>query len=185
MKDGWFILTGVIDSNTVHQTIAWFAEQTSNGVTNVKMYISSIGGDMDSAFRLYDFFKSLPITIETIGFGQVDSAAITVFLAGTNRSATKNCRFLVHEGKFTNTLQLAPLSVHEENLKIFKELENKSISVIANETGKNYEFINEMAKNGTILNSEKAQEIGLITNIIDKLPFNQNNPNTEIRQSDL
>lgn len=170
----WFILTGNIDSNVVHQTIAWFAGAISRGVSKVKMYVSSTGGDMDSAYRLYDFFKSLPIVLETIGFGQVDSAAITIFLAGTNRSATKNCRFLVHEGKFTNTLQFAPLSVHEESLNIFKDLENKSISIIAVETGNSFKKINNMAAKSTILNSQQAKDIGLVVNIIEKLPFTPN-----------
>ena len=166
--DSWYILTGNIDAIVIHQTIAWFIQATYNGTKMVKFYISSTGGDIDSAFRLYDFLKSLPIEIETIGFGQVDSAAIIVFLTGSKRSASKNCRFLLHGGTFHIGLPSAPLQSHEESLKLFKELKTKNISIIAKETGSKIETVNNIINNATIFNPEQAKKFGLIDTIVDK-----------------
>jgi len=166
--ENWFILTGNIDSNVIHQTIGWFAQQAHSGIKKIKFYISSTGGDMDSAYRLFDFLKSLPIEIETIGFGQVDSAAIILFLTGNKRTATKNCRFLLHEGTFHIGLPSASLHAHEESLKLFKDLKDKNISIIAKETGNKNAVVSETISNSTIFNSSEAKKFGLVDEIIEK-----------------
>lgn len=176
----WFILTGNIDSNVIHQTSYWFLQQSYAGIKKIKFYISSTGGDMDSAFRLYDFLRTLPLEIETIGFGQVDSAAIILFLTGTKRTATKGCRFLLHSGTFNIGLPNGPLQSHEEALKIFKELKSKNISIIAKETKNKLEDVNEIVDKSTIFNSEEAKKFGLVDKIIDQFsiptPLQSNSP---------
>lgn len=175
MNETWFLLTGNIDSNNIHQTAAWFLQQAYGGIKKIKFYISSTGGDMDSAFRLYDILKNLPIEIETVGFGQVDSAAIILFLTGSKRSATKGCRFLLHGGTFNVALPNGPLSSHQESLKIFNELRNKNISIIAKETKNKIEIVNKTVDDVTIMNTEEAKKFGLVDNILEnfQIPSSQ------------
>lgn len=173
--ESWFILTGNIDANVIHQTISWFSQEVHRGTKKVKFYISSTGGDMDSAYRLFDFLKSLPIELETIGFGQVDSAAIILFLTGTNRIATKNCRFLLHEGTFHIGLPSASLHAHEESLKLFKDLKDKNISIIARETGNKVTLVSNKIAQSTIFNAEEAKKFGLVNEIVEKFEITQLN----------
>ena len=165
----YFTLTGVIDAKLVADTIIWSnAQFLSGGMTKLRFHISSIGGDVDSALRLYDFLKALPVEIEMIGFGQVDSAANIIFLAGTKRIAVRNCRFLLHQGTFNGHQGSVPLVMHEEAMRLFNELHRRHVEIIAKETGKNKTDIEKLLKEGKILNTTEAKEIGIVHEVIEK-----------------
>lgn len=90
----WYTYTGVINPDLIAGAISWLSNKVYQGkVTKLKFILSSTGGDIDSAIRLYDYLKALPFDVETIGFGQIDSAANVIFLAGIKRFAVKDCRF--------------------------------------------------------------------------------------------
>ncbi len=147
----WYTYTGDIDKNIVAQAINWIQTQVFSGTANIQkltFFISSTGGDADSGIRLYDYLTALPFDVRTVGFGQVYSAAVTVFLAGTERIAIKNCKFLVHEGIYTIGQPAAPMHIHEETISILKELGKRNIEIISQKTGKTISQINEMMQNG-------------------------------------
>lgn len=172
--ENWYLLTGNIDSSMAHQVIAWFASETAKGTKKIKFFISSKGGDMDSAIRLYDFIKSIDIEVETYGFGQVDSSAITVFLAGKKRYCTKNCRFLIHPAIFSVNSKSNILEKHLETTKLFQALEDTSISIISAETNNTRDIIKDMYKRSTILDPEEAKKLRFIDSIVKKLEFPKN-----------
>jgi ATP-dependent protease ClpP protease subunit len=169
----WYSLTGGIDPNVVNQAIGWINGQIYNtpGLNKIKFLISSTGGDGDSAIRLYDYLKALPVQVDTIGFGQVDSAAITIFLAGENRIAVKDCRFIIHEGIYNIAQPSAPMHLHEEVLSLFNEISRRNTSIIVKETKRKVEEIKKLAKEGKPLTCEEAKKIGLVTEIVEKLPL--------------
>jgi len=173
MREIWYTLTGNIDPNVVGTAITWINGQIYNtpGLEQIKFLVSSTGGDIDSAIRLHDYLKALPLKVETIGFGQVDSAAVTIFLAGENRIAVKGCRFTIHEGTYNIGQPSAPLHVHEETLRLFHTLLERNIEIIAYDTGKTKTKIKSIAKIGEGLSCEKAKELGVVTEIVDKLPL--------------
>lgn len=170
----WYTLTGDIDKNIVNSAISWINSQIySNDVSNLNFIISSNGGDMDSAIRLHDYLKALPIEVQTVGFGQVDSAAITIFLAGKKRLAVKNCRFIIHEGSFFTATPSAPLHIHEENIQLFKNLLSRTIDIVSEDTGKTKKEIKKLVNKGKTLNTDEAKKIGIVTKIVEKLPLVQ------------
>lgn len=133
----WYTITGGIDANTAHQLITYVNAQIyQTNIKKLKILLSSGGGDLDSALRIYSYLKALSIEVETIAFSQIDSAANIIYLAGSNIVAIKGCRFLFHEGTFTTGAQTTTLHNHEEALLIFRELLKKHISVLSKETGK-------------------------------------------------
>lgn len=165
----FFTLTGVIDAKLVADTIIWANDHFLSGnMKKLRFHISSIGGDVDSALRLYDFLKALPIEIEMIGFGQVDSAANIIFLAGTKRIAVKNCRFLLHQGTYQGHQGSMPLAMHEEAMNLFNELHRRHIEIITSETGKNKTEIEKLLKEGKILTTNQAKDLGIVHEIIEK-----------------
>lgn len=172
--ENWYLLTGNIDSNLAHQVIAWFAAEVAKGTKKIKFFISSKGGDMDSAIRLYDFIKSIDVEIETYGFGQVDSSAITVFLTGQKRYCTENCRFLIHPAIFTANSKSNILEKHLEATKLFQALEDISISIISTETKNDKDVVKSMYKNSTILNSEEAKKLKFVDSVVKKFEFPKN-----------
>lgn len=173
----WYTITGGIDPNTAHQLVTWVNSQIFDGrVSKLTVFLSSIGGDVDSAIRIYAYLKGLPIEVETIGFSQIDSAANTIFLAGKVRKALDGCRFFLHEGTFTIGNQTASLHAHEETLTVLKELLKRNIEIIAVETKKDVKKIGDILKDGKIYSTKEALDFGIATEIIKNLPNSPNNP---------
>jgi ATP-dependent Clp protease, protease subunit len=174
MEEVWYTITRTIDPNTAQQLIAWVNGQIYVApIKRLKLMISSGGGDVDSAIRIYAYLKSLPIEVTTIGFSQIDSAANIIFLGGEIRLAVKNCRFFLHEGTFTIGNPTASLHIHEETLTILKELLKKHIDILSKETGKSTADVKKTLEEGRILTTEQAKEFGLVQDIIEKLPLSK------------
>lgn len=172
MEEQWYTITGSIDQSVAHNLITWVNNAIySSNIKKLKIIISSIGGDIDSAIRIYCYLKALPIDIEMIAFSQIDSAANIIYSAGSKRIAIKGCRFLLHEGIYTTGHKTTTLHNHGEDLVIFKELLKKSVSILSLETGKTEPEIEKLLQNSTILTSEEAKDLGLVTEILEKLPL--------------
>lgn len=171
----WYTITGAIDPNTAQQLIVWVNQQIYNAkISKLTVFLSSTGGDVDSAIRIYTFLKGLPFKVQTIGFSQIDSAANLIFLGGTTRTALKGCRFFLHEGSFTIGNQTAPLHGHEETLTVLKELLKRNVEIIAAETSKSSEEISGILREGKIYSTKTAVDFGIVNEIIDKLPATPN-----------
>ena len=99
---GMYVLMGEIDDENIKPIIEWILYE--NFVTKKKkkellLMICSEGGDMSSAFALIDVMKSSNIFIKTVGLGQVASAGLLIFLAGSpgRRVLTPNTSILSHQ----------------------------------------------------------------------------------------
>jgi ATP-dependent Clp protease protease subunit len=169
-KQPYYILTGGITPEVVSQAILWIHGQVWNGAQKIRFILSSVGGDIDSSIRLHDYLSSLPIEVETVGFGQVDSAAILIFLAGTRRKAIRSCRFRLHEGLYTVGLQTASIGTYEETMRYLQELLRRTIDIIATLTGKKREEIQHTLREGKILTTEQAKDFGIIHEILEEIP---------------
>ncbi len=170
----WYTLTGDVEKKAAQDAIQWINEQLySKPVTHLRFLVASSGGDIDTGTNLYMYLKSLPIDVETIGFGVVDAAAALIFLGGKRRLAVDGCRFFFHEGEYSMKLQTASLSTHEESLSIFRRNLHEMIYIIARESGNDTEAVAHMLKRSKIMQTQEALEFGLATHIIEKLPLQQ------------
>ncbi len=177
MEEQWYTITGGIDVNTAQNLIVYINNQIySSKIRKLKILISSPGGDVDSAIRIYSYLKALSIEVETIAFSQIDSAANIIYSAGSKRIAIKGCRFFLHEGTFTTGAQTTTLHNHEEALAIFKNLLKRHTSILSKETSKKESEINKLLKGSTILNAEEAKKLGLVHEILEKLPLTKQTP---------
>jgi len=171
----WYTFTGTIDAGLVAQTILYFQNLLFNSATypisKLTFFVSSLGGDTDSAIRLYDYLTALPFPVDTVGFGQVYSAGVTIYLAGQERFALKKTKFLIHEGIYTIGQPSAPMHLHDENLTILKELGKRNTEILSERSGKTVANIETMMKDVKILSADQAKSAGFVTKIIDKLPI--------------
>lgn len=106
-----------------------------------------------------------------VGFGQVDSAAILIFLAGKHRKALRSCRFRLHEGLYTTGLGTAAIGAHAETMSLLQELLKRTIEIIATRTDKKHEEIQETLREGRILTTEQAKDFGIVHEIIEEIPL--------------
>lgn len=66
--------------------------------TPILLYITSNGGNVDDGFELIDIIKNSETPVYTINLGYQYSMAFLINLAGHKRFATKNAKFLMHDG---------------------------------------------------------------------------------------
>ena len=73
----WYTLTGDVDKRGVQDAIAWInSELYSKSVDRLRFLIAAQGGDIGAGINLHTYLKALPIEVETVGFGEVDAAAV-------------------------------------------------------------------------------------------------------------
>jgi len=175
--DAFYSLTGVIDKVVVQQAIVTLNQLIWSGeYSGVKFLISSSGGDVDAGITLYTYLKACPLEVHTIGFGQVSSAAVLVFLGGKRRSLTKDCYLIVHEGTYSIALPTAPLHHHEETLRVLKGLLARTTEIISVETGHTKEEIMPIMRDSKKFTDEEAKDFGLCHEVLEKLPLTRQAP---------
>jgi ATP-dependent Clp protease protease subunit len=172
VEEIWYTLTGDIEQKSLQDLAFWVNGQIyNNPIKCLKLVLSSKGGDIDSAIQIYFYLKALPFDVEVIAFGQVDSAANLIYLAGKKRLATKDCRFLLHDGLYTIGNPKSSLNKHEETLELLKQLDARNICILSEEIGKNEDEIKKLLNENTFLTTVEAKKLGIVHEIIEKLPL--------------
>ena len=67
----------------------------------VKLYIDSIGGEIDSGFALIDTIIASETPVYTITTGAAYSMAFLIAIAGKKRFSLKHSKFLIHDGSIS------------------------------------------------------------------------------------
>jgi len=99
---GMYVFMGDVDHESIQPIIEWILYE--NFVVKKKrkellLMICSEGGDVSCAFALIDVMRSSNIPIKTVGLGQIASAGLMVFLAGSTgrRYLTPNTSIMSHQ----------------------------------------------------------------------------------------
>lgn len=97
MTDVYISFVANINQTTINQLLGLLGQQVKAAdVTRVHLMISSNGGEVHSGITAYNVLRSLPVEIHTYNFGNVDSIATVVYLAGEHRVAQPRSSFLFH-----------------------------------------------------------------------------------------
>lgn len=141
-----FILSGPIDDSSIRHVIASSSHAVQNGFSEYRLYISSKGGYNVPAFAAYTHLRSLPIPVTTHNIGNVESAAVLLYLAGATRLAAPYSTFLFHNLDWTQTGTVVHDTLREFSKSldfdskryadIFDDRTNKSIDIRACLAGK-------------------------------------------------
>lgn len=101
-EHGMYVFMGDVDEESIKPVIEWILVE--NHVVKKKkkellLMICSSGGELEPAFALIDVMKSSNIFIKTVGLGQIASAGLMIFLAGSpgRRVLTPNTSILSHQ----------------------------------------------------------------------------------------
>ena len=133
----------------------------SNSLT---VYISSQGGNVDIAVELFNFLKLLDCKIKTVNISCVNSAAIIIFAAGTERICLPCSSFYVHSvsknlnGNFTADDLLREVKEMSANTE-------KIASILESASNKNKSYWKRLMRKGCLLTAQKAKELGLANGI--------------------
>jgi ATP-dependent Clp protease protease subunit len=100
LSSSFFLLVSDIEDGVVKEAMQWIIESnfSDNRPSVLNLLVCSSGGDLRGAFALIDIMRSSHIPIRTIGLGEISSAGLMIFMAGTKgmRTLTPNTSILSH-----------------------------------------------------------------------------------------
>jgi len=100
-KHNFFLFMEEVNVSSCKNVIEWiFASNFDEEQPEMlNLIICSPGGDLNAAFAVVDTMKGSHIPIRTIGLGQIASAGLLMFMAGTEgqRILTPNTSILSHQ----------------------------------------------------------------------------------------
>ena len=167
--NGMYVFIGAVDHESIKPTIEWILHE--NFVAKKKrkellLMICSEGGDMSAAFALIDVMRSSNIFIKTVGLGQIASAGLLIFLAGSpgRRTLTPNTSIMSHQYAWGND------GKHHELMATLKEFDLTQKRMVAHYvqcTGLSEEEIKQtlLPAHDVYLSAEEALKLGICDNI--------------------
>ena len=167
--NGMYVFMGDVDHDNIKPIIEWILHE--NFVVKKKrkellLMICSEGGDMSAAFALIDVMKSSNIFIKTVGLGQIASAGLLIFLAGSpgRRTLTPNTSIMSHQYAWGND------GKHHELLATIREFEltqRRMVNHYTSCTGLSEEEIKQhlLPPHDVYLSAEEALKLGICDHI--------------------
>ncbi|MBC8428444.1 ATP-dependent Clp protease proteolytic subunit [bacterium] len=130
---------------------------------DINLIISSYGGDVYAMLGTIDYFRSLPVKVNTHCFGASMSAAAVILACGTGvRSMSKNSTVMVHEGSAFEAGKTSDVLKGADHLK---KLQSNINRILGEVTNKDQKFWARISKQDTYLTAEEALEYGIIDEI--------------------
>jgi ATP-dependent Clp protease protease subunit len=100
-KEGYFTLSGDVNSDMVHRVFEAVAAMTEDGIETAHVLVQSNGGYVSDGLCLYNFIANSPVEFVMYNGGAVASIAVILFLSGTRRYASETSRFMIHKSHAT------------------------------------------------------------------------------------
>tara|TARA_B100001996_G_scaffold80417_1_gene59300 strand:+ start:665 stop:1258 length:594 start_codon:yes stop_codon:yes gene_type:complete len=163
-KSNTMYLTYEIEQDSLYAVMTRFDNFVQhNEGQDINLVLSSYGGDVYSMLGTIDYFKTLPVKVNTHCFGACMSAAAVILACGTGkRTMTRNSTVMVHEGSAFEAGKTSDVLKGADHLK--KLLENIN-RILGEVTNKSQSFWEEVSKQDTYLTAEECLEYGIIDEI--------------------
>ena len=158
-----------VNDKTTSLLLYVISDHLKLGIKKLHINISSGGGSVFHAISLYNFIKGIQgVEIHTHNFGQVDSSANVIFLAGQHRTCSPASSFVLHGVKtiFQGGGALDEKEFKEKQESLSMDI-NKIAQIIASATSKELRKVREDINKSLVLNAEDAKEYGLVHDIKD------------------
>jgi len=135
-----------------------------NPKQDVTLNITSYGGDVYAMLGTIDYFKSLPVKVNTHCVGACMSAAAVILACGTGkRSMTENSTVMVHEGSAFEGGKTSDVLKGADHLRKLQKNINRILGKV---TKKDQNFWEGVSKNDSYFTAEECLEYGIIDEII-------------------
>ena len=154
-----------IDQDQLYAVMTRFDNFVSvNPKQDITLNITSYGGDVYAMLGTIDYFKSLPVKVNTHCVGACMSAAAVILACGTGkRSMTKNSTVMVHEGSAFESGKTSDVLKGADHLK---KLQSNINRIMGEVTNKNTDFWEGVSKSDTYLTADECLEYGIVDEII-------------------
>lgn len=155
-----------IDWNTVELCIRALNKMSTDFPKKpIELHMSSGGGDVYEALRLYDAIQNCSCQVKFFGSGQIMSAAILVMVGCDERSVTANATIMLHHGS-EETVE-ATFTDRKIDTDEWQRLVNKMLEILADNSRFSAEFWDDLLDRDLYLTASEALTLGLIDKIVD------------------
>jgi ATP-dependent Clp protease, protease subunit len=162
-----FLGTG-IDDHIANIIVAQllFLEST-DPKEDIKMYISSPGGNVMAGMGLYSTMQLISPDVSTVVTGMAASMASVLLSAGTKgkRYALPHSRIMIHQPSGGMQGQSSDMEI---SYKLIMSLKEELYTILANNTGKTYEQIEKDSDRDFWMKASEAVEYGIIDEILTR-----------------
>ena len=154
-----------IDQDQLYAVMTRFDNFVSvNPKKDITLNITSYGGDVYAMLGTIDYFKSLPVKVNTHCVGACMSAAAVILACGTGkRSMTKNSTVMVHEGSAFESGKTSDVLKGADHLK---KLQSNINRIMGEVTNKNTDFWEGVSKSDTYITAKECLDYGIVDEII-------------------
>jgi ATP-dependent Clp protease protease subunit len=139
-------------------------QMSNDNTTPITIVISSYGGEVYGMFGVIDVINRLPVKVNTLGVGTVQSAATTILASGTGkRTLTKNTFVMIHQ---ISTWLGGQTDDIANEMKHTKELQGMLYAILGEKSKQPAKFWEKTTKKNLYLPAAKCLEFGLVDEVI-------------------
>lgn len=166
LKDRIIILNGEINDSLANSIVAQLLFLDSESHEDISLYINSPGGVITSGMAIYDTMNFIKSDVSTICIGLAASMAAFILSSGKKgkRYALPNAEVMIHQPLGGAQGQATEIKIAAEHIL---KLKDKLNTILAKNTNKPLEKIQNDTERDYFLTSDDALEYGLIDKIIE------------------
>ena len=164
-KSRTVLIFGEVDMRMAERVTAQLLALSSKGDDDIKVFINSPGGHVESGDTIYDVMRFCGPKVKAIGTGWVASSGATIFLAAEKerRFCLPNTRFLLHQTSGGYRGQASDIAIEAEEIVKMRKRVN---AIIAERTGQTYEKVVSDTERNFWMSAEQAKAYGMVGQII-------------------
>lgn len=166
LKDRIIWVTGQVEpgmANLIKAQIQFLEAEDSEA--DIRMYIDSPGGQVDTGLGIYDFMQLSPCDIQTVCVGQAASMGSLILMGGTagKRFATPHARIMIHQPSGGAQGKASDVEIAYKELQRCKE---ELTQIYVQHTGHGYDTLLTDMDRDHYMSAEEAMEYGLIDKVL-------------------
>ena len=165
LKTRSILISGEIDKKMAEKVVNQLLMLEAENDEPIKVFIDSPGGDVDSAYAIFDMIRFVKPKVIMIAMGLAASAGALILLAGEkeNRFGFPNSHYLIHQPLSGIRGVATEIEIHAKEIE--KTIQ-KINALIAKETGKSLAQVEKDTDRDYWMSAEEALDYGLISKII-------------------
>ena len=167
LKDRIIILSGEINDSISNSIVAQLLYLDSINHDEISLYINSPGGSITSGMAIYDTMNFISSKVSTICIGMAASMAAFLLSSGEKgmRYCLENAEVMIHQPLGGAQGQATEIKIAAERILKLKKKLNK---ILADNTGKALERIENDTERDYFMDSNEALEYGIVDEILKK-----------------
>lgn len=153
----------------VNKHDVYWALKNNPGATQVNVYISSPGGEVDTAFVIHDMLKGHAANVTAYLIGQCASAATVISCAASEVIMSEQCLFMIHKPSW---ICWGDADAMRKGADILDKYQALIINVYKKKTKMDEGRLNELMNQETWFEPSEALALGFVDSVVDTIELN-------------